>query len=78
MRKIDVAGLPLAKLKAQYLVIIVQSLVEFRALAADSPVFCDQEKMYFRQDRDCFVYFPSDKSNGGNLDEWSKNKEFSK
>lgn len=69
MNVLKVDGLPLAKLKEKYLVLILKSKAEFEQLLVDSsePVFCDQQKAYCIKGKNCFVFFHN---SAKAVDEW--------
>ena len=69
MKLVHIDGIPLRKLKDKYSVVIIKSLPEFSDLAANSVVYFDDEKMFFRSDPDCVVYFKKNCLDGGSANE---------
>lgn len=63
IKEISVEGLPTAKLKERYLVIVINSEKEFEELsknANDNPgqrIYIDNEKSYFYNETVCHIYF---------------------
>lgn len=59
MNAVKVDGLPISKLKENYIVLVIQHESEFHAILQShvGPVFIDDQKAYAIQDRHCFVYF---------------------
>lgn len=76
MRVIKVEGMPVSKLKEQYVVLVIQSEREFQQLMLESSgtVFFDQQKAYSIIGKTCYVLFHGGKSDFFN--EWvSKSAE---
>lgn len=64
MNTLKVDGLPLAKLKQDFVVIILKTKREFEQLLdnAKEPIFADEQKTYFIRNKACFVFFHNEKS----------------
>lgn len=69
MNFLKVTGLPISKLKEQYLVLILQSKAEFEQLLLGSkqPIFVDDQKAYSINGKNCFVFFHN---GSGFVNEW--------
>jgi len=59
MNLTKVTGLPISKLRAKYLVLILDNFNDFLSKynQSDILVYFDEQKLYFFKDNICFVYF---------------------
>jgi len=72
MDLLNVSGLPLAKLKENHVVIVLRKRQEFEKLARqefeklvaeeNTPIFIDDQKVYFFKGKNCFVFFYNSKT----------------
>jgi hypothetical protein len=56
---VKVDGLPISRLKDNYVVLVLQSTHEFEQLVFDSkePIFFDYQKAYCIKGKNCFIFF---------------------
>jgi len=59
MNMVKVDGLPISRLKENFVVIVLQSEREFEQLTIDSkePIFVDDQKAYSVNGKKCYVFF---------------------